>query len=682
MTTVLAAALLCASSAVAQPERAPDPGQLVSLETLLTEMTDRALLSRLPRPAYTCKQFSSYDRASVTPSDPATWFANNDVNHFLRTEDVPLAEGGTRKEWVMADMPGPGAVVRFWSANPKGTLRVYLDGSATPAIVGPMTEWLGGVAVPPPLSHEASKGWNLYMPIPYATHCKITSDQDGFYYQINYRTYEPGTSVQSFEGSEHEAALVSTAAKTLISPTPAPEASLEPREVLPGGVLTHDLSDKGPGEVMLLRVRVDAPDPAAAMRSTVLEASFDGSTTIWCPIGDFFGCGAGFTPTKDWYREVLSSGELLCRWVMPFQKGAKFTLRNLGSTPISAAIDTTHRNAPWSDRSMHFHTAWRHQYPIRTKAGAGTMDWNYIEISGKGVYVGDTLAVMNSSPAWWGEGDEKIFIDGESFPSHFGTGTEDYYGYAWCSPEPFQNPFHGQPRCDGLKATRKPSNYGHTTVSRVRSLDAIPFASSLKFDMEVWHWREADMAYAATTHFYARPGVKHNRRPDLNAAASRTPQPPSLPPTYRVPNSVECESMTLSAASEGVSTQPQAMEAWGEGKWSDDTQLWVKAQKPGDFVELSVPARGGRPLMVTLFATRSWDYGIVQYRVNGQDAGGPIDHFSGKPNSVTPAEPVSLGTFTPVNGRIVLRATLVGGNPKALGTRSFFGLDCITLTPP
>lgn len=34
---------------------------------------------------------------------------------------------------------------------------------------------------------------------------------------------------------------------------------------------------------------------------------------------------------------------------------------------------------------------------------------------------------------WWGEGDEKLFVDGEKFPSTFGTGSEDYVGYAWAA---------------------------------------------------------------------------------------------------------------------------------------------------------------------------------------------------------------------------------------------------------
>ncbi|MDA1018314.1 MAG: DUF2961 domain-containing protein, partial [Planctomycetota bacterium] len=53
---------------------------------------------------------------------------------------------------------------------------------------------------------------------------------------------------------------------------------------------------------------------------------------------------------------------------------------------------------------------------------------------------------------------------------------------------------------------------GYTTTSRIRVLDAIPFHSSLRFDMEAWHmpdWKR--MEYAAATFWYARPGATHNR---------------------------------------------------------------------------------------------------------------------------------------------------------------------------
>ena len=108
--------------------RAQTSGPL-TLEGLLTEMTDRSAVARFPSPAYTCKQFSSYDPASTSSDNRATWFANGDQGHYLRVEQV-----GDRKEYVMAEMAGPGAIVRVWSPDPKGTLRVYLDGAKAPVI--------------------------------------------------------------------------------------------------------------------------------------------------------------------------------------------------------------------------------------------------------------------------------------------------------------------------------------------------------------------------------------------------------------------------------------------------------------------------------------------------------------------------------------------------------------------
>ncbi len=172
--------------------------QSVTYRGLLEEMLNRESLTRLPDPWFDCRQASSYDRGSVSAADQAGWFANGDADKFVRVE-----ERGGRKEWVMMDEAGPGAVVRIWSANPKGVLRVYLDGSETPVVEGPMADLLrssgqiGGVAVGAPLSAERSRGCNLYLPIPYAERCLITSDEPGFYYQVNFRSYEAGTAVET-----------------------------------------------------------------------------------------------------------------------------------------------------------------------------------------------------------------------------------------------------------------------------------------------------------------------------------------------------------------------------------------------------------------------------------------------------------------------------------------------------
>ena len=124
------------------------PPAEITLSTLLTEMADRAALARFPSPSYTCRQFSSYDPASTSPDNLDTWFANGDCGHFLRVEET---EG--RTEHVLMDADGPGAVVRIWSANPAGNLRLYLDHSEEPALTAPMTELLGGTGlVASPLS--------------------------------------------------------------------------------------------------------------------------------------------------------------------------------------------------------------------------------------------------------------------------------------------------------------------------------------------------------------------------------------------------------------------------------------------------------------------------------------------------------------------------------------------------
>ncbi len=178
---------------------------------------------------------------------------------------------------------------------------------------------------------------------------------------------------------------------------------------------------------------------------------------------------------------------MVCRWVMPYKESARISVSNLGKTPVRVKLLAKMGEWKWDERSMHFHANWRQQFPLATRPYS---DWNFITTNGQGVYVGDTLCVMNPVTAWWGEGDEKIWMDKEFFPSHFGTGTEDYYCYSWCDPRRFQTPFANQVRCDG------PGNKGQTVVTRTRNLDAIPFTKSLKFDMEVWHWADCQVAYA------------------------------------------------------------------------------------------------------------------------------------------------------------------------------------------
>jgi hypothetical protein len=114
---------------------------------------------------------------------------------------------------------------------------------------------------------------------------------------------------------------------------------------------------------------------------------------------------------------------------------------------------------------------------------------------------------------------------------------------------------------------------------------------------------------------------------------------------------------------------------------SNNLQLWVQARRPGDFVELRFPVERGGKHRVVLHALRSWDYGIVRFFVNGKQAGEDVDLFNAEARAVAATGPLDLGEFEPVKGKMTLRAEVVGGHPRSEGTKSFFGLDCVVVTP-
>jgi hypothetical protein len=667
-----------------RPARAEDA--TITLQSLLRELIDYDHEARWPEPAFTCKQASSYDRASKTPDDPKGWFANGDQNQFIREEKV-----GDHVEKVMMDADGPGAIVRFWITcgdEKEGKIRIYLDGGDSPTVVVPSFDFTNNSAIPagkplltshPGASPNGRGGNTLYLPIPYAKHCKVTWQEGetkrGFsrYYQINYRTYPAAAKVETYSPAVLEAAkdVVEKVNRTLAEPPGSPASTNErsgERLIQPGKEWSFSFADglPLPAAVRQLEVRVDTTD-AQALRCLVLRGVFDGDETIWCPVSDFFGSGVGANDLHSWYRTVTKDGTMTCRWVMPFKSSGELTLKNLGSAAVKAKMIVNVDSWKWDNRSMHFHANWRQQYPIATRPFS---DWNYISVNGQGVYVGDNLCVMQPAPAWWGEGDEKVWVDDESFPSHFGTGSEDYYCYSWGDTRLFQTPFANQTRCDG------PGSKGQTCLTRTRSLDAIPFTKSLKFDMEVWNWAaNVNVCYAATTYWYGRPGAQCNRGPEPKEAARTIP---TGPPPYHMAGAIECETMKIVSKSPNTPAEPQSG-ALAEEEWSNDAQLWVRGNKPGDFVELAIPAPDTAAKKLTLYATKSWDYGILKFTVNGQRAGKDYDSYS---PTVILSGPIDLGTFEPKDGKFVLRVEVVGGNSESKNSKSYFGLDAVTLTAP
>jgi len=654
-------------SAAAPAKKEPPAAEkaAITTESLLDDLTNLRRLAQLPSPSYTTRQASSYDRKSKSPQEG--WFANGDAGQYIRVEDK-----AGRKEFVMMDEVGPGAIVRIWSANPKGNLRIYLDGSETPALEAPMNKLLGGgfEGIPKPLAGEYAKGWNLYFPIPYARHCKVTSDDGKFYYHVNYRTYEKGTNVKSFARDDltRGAARISDAAKRLGFPreggAPPADRKKTPFDVsvAPGSeAVLGELS--GEQAICGFLVQLAADNIPAAARAAVLHMSFDGEATVECPIGDFFGTAPGLIAYESLPLGITQSKpqDQWCHWWMPFRKIARITVRNLGEQPVKITGGVSAVPYKWDDRSLLFHAKWRIQKDLPARP---MTDWTHLQATGKGRFVGGALHVVNSVRDWWGEGDEKIYVDGEKFPSHFGTGSEDYYGYAWCCPERFVHAYHNQPSCQG------PGNYGNTSVNRFHIIDDIPFTTAFKFDLENWHGSdkpEAKTARAAVSYWYARPGGTDFFKPIARQDVKLIDVPP-----YQIPSvagAIEGEDMTIMQAT-GV-TEPQEL---GDG-YSNATHLWWREGKPNEALTLGFDAAVEGPKHVVVKLTKAGDYAKVQLYVNGQKAGDVIDLYH---SGVIPSKEMDLGVFDLKKGRNTLTAQIVGANDAAVKAY-MFGLDYIRL---
>lgn len=611
-----------------------DLPQVITTGSLLHEMVNPEALAQYPSPFYITRQFSSYDRASMN-KDSLSWYANCDRSQFLRTDSI---EG--RREFVMVDIDGPGAITRFWVTvadySDQGILRVYLDHQEIPVIEGEVLKVLSGhELVGAPLSASVSeytdykqRGHNLYLPIPYGRHCKITYESPSikepgefsgecFYYNINYRTYEKGTKVQTFsvadltayqdelEEAQH---LLATSRKLTEDWN---DGIVQSQKLVTGQENVVSLS--GSGAVRCLDVKLDAKDFNQALRSTILRISFDKQETVWAPVGDFFGSGNRLSPFQTFYTEVTADSVLSCFWVMPYQEECRIALQNIAKEEVETSLTVYKSPWEWKEQSMYFGAGWTEFARLHTRTNLEYVttddhfERNFVQLKGKGVYVGDGVTLFNSLADWWGEGDEKIYVDGETFPSHFGTGTEDYYGYAWCMHHKFSHPFIAEP--DGTGSTQ----CGHVSNVRYRGLDAIPFTDSLIFDMEIWHWGSTVINYAPTTFWYMLPGGCSNRQAEPQKAEESIARHKNdlVSNVALIGKKVEGEFLDIQL--KGGLEKSQSIPAMN---WSNGAQFFWAEAKPGDEAVLSfrVEKEGSYGLKIAL--SMAPDYGCVDIYLN------------------------------------------------------------------
>lgn len=554
----------------------------VSMQSLLREMVDRKQLVEYPESIpYKAMQASSYNRASVSPDQPG-WFADSDGVFCIRTEKN--REGET--EWVLMEDKGPGVITKIWAVcfyyglddTTGANLKIYLDGEDEPTINCNFFEFVKGESfVKPPFAMETRRAGNSYLPFPYAKSCKVTMDKKVFYNIISYRNYPQGTSVRTFSMDEYNQSqiLIDSVGHVLergvygdLVSTKNTEAYSFHKTLRPQEKETL-LIRKKQKAIEQLVFQLDAEDFDQALRSTVLKISFDGEQTVWTPLGDFFNIGVGLKTYQMWERAVQEDGTMICRWIMPYQHIAELEIENMGKQDIQMSVTAKVMPYTWNDRSMYFHSSWRMDDPT---PGFPLFDYNLVNVKGKGIYVGDQFTVLNPEEGWWGEGDEKVYVDEDTFPSLFGTGTEDYYGWAGgVVPNPedeFYTPFLSNVR------VAAPNSMGYNTCTRTRVLDAIPFNRQLDFNIESSGSNRTSwfhLQYAVNTYWYAKPGATCNRKPLPEMASRKIMTLEELQAynekckadRYIYPGAIEAEN--LETYQSGDAVRPvEKMDVWGE----------------------------------------------------------------------------------------------------------------------
>lgn len=521
------------------------PQDTLTYGDLVKRLYDLEFLATVPQFGETSGNFSSYDRHAKYDESIKTytqWEANDDGSGYIRKEGDDI---------VVFEKDGPGVIWRIWSALAKeGKIRIYLDNAKDPVIDRPFRALFENFdnGIPPSnftsLVSTLSRGRNRYLPIPYKKHCRIVLEKDwGSYYQITYSTLPKGTLLPDFTGeySREDCFALAETDRYLYDRGFS-------RKIYEGEI-SENINSKirGNSESIVKKINgnravtwfsLSLDDPYAAdkekrmdlLKNCWIEIYWDNEVnpSVKVPVGLFFGAVPDVSHYRTYPVGSIDGRSFYSNWFMPFSKNALIKLVNKGSMDhvinwsiVHSPLKTT------ADNLLRFHSerSTGEKFDSIRRQGR-QIDWPLLIAKGTGRFCGITLHVLNTwekpgeAPLtwwygqwdkktidwWWGEGDEKFFVDGEKFPSTFGTGSEDYFGFAWSAEPPFalfESPFAAEPHTpiDGN---------GHTTVCRFQLADNVPFFKSFegvleKYKEDRWGENGSNICeFEAVSYFYLK----------------------------------------------------------------------------------------------------------------------------------------------------------------------------------
>lgn len=443
--------------------------------------------------------------------------------------------------------------------------------------------------------------------------------------------------------------------------------------VAPGA--THTVMDvKGPGMITHMWFTFLGPEPggwagagSATHQDMLLRIYWDGSDRpgVEAPVGDFFAnCFGKRSEVKSLPVIVEDADSYNCFWRMPFRKSARIEIINQGTKPVNLLyynVDWIKLNKLAKD-TPYFYAQYRQEYPV--KSG---QDYVVLETEGKGHYVGTVLAVRTRSPSWFGEGDEKMWIDGEAKPSIWGTGTEDYFLSAW-GLKTTSTPYFGVPYFDQWGIVG-----GHTSAYRWHLADPIVFQKGIRVAFEHWGWISPDENPE-------KRSMSWNEREDDYSSVAYWYQTGT--PTFQA-RAPEGKDRRLPNLDRVIAYARDYNDAKRRGEGAAQTQqlpffegqqlLYKPVKEAGAWLEIPFHVEVKEPLRLLLNVATSYDFGTYQAYLNGVKIGAPIDLYSADIAS----KEVHLLDFWPDPGDYTIRLECVGKNPASSGW--YLGIESVRL---
>lgn len=447
-----------------------------------------------------------------------------------------------------------------------------------------------------------------------------------------------------------------------------PAGELDPNsnrdnQSVPPGETKVLMEAQGPGVITHMWMTFLGPEPhnwakngSANHQEMLLRIYYDGDDRpgVEAPVGDFFANCFGKR------SEVISAPVVVedadsynCYWQMPFRESIRVEIVNQSDKPLSMLyynIDWIKKDSLAQD-TPYFYAQYKQEYPVEQGH-----DYVLLDTQGKGHYVGTVLAVRSRSPSWFGEGDEKIYIDGEQKASIWGTGTEDYFLSAW-GLKTTSTPYFGTPYFDQWGIVG-----GHTSAYRWHIPDPIVFNTGIKVTIEHYGWISPDENPDYKTHSW------NERQDDYSSVAFwyQTGKPTF---TARAPHARERELANLDTIIYAADFVDEGHHGDGPARIQqllqyEQGQILYKPESADDaWVEIPFTVEEKLPVRLLLNMTRSYDFGQYEATLNGVKIGGVMDFYKADTDNWE----YHLLDFWPEPGEYTLRLRCVGKNLASTG---------------